>query len=72
MTKILVNPTHILDHLSHPVVQFLSSNPLELPCTEDKVYFTAPLKRDPIGNVPKSSGWRFLVFNNMGLDSIAP
>ena len=40
----------------------------ELPCTtEDRVYFTAPLKRDPIGNVPKSSGWRFLAFNNVAL-----
>ena len=46
----------------------ISKDPLELPCTTgDRVYFTAPLKRDPIGNVPKSSGWRFLAFNNVAL-----
>ena len=45
----------------------INLNPSEIPYTGDRVYFTAPLKRDPIGNVPKSSGWRFLIFNNMAL-----
>ena len=34
---------------------------------DNKVFFTSPLTRDPIGNVPKSSGWRFLIFNNLAL-----
>ena len=32
-----------------------------------KVMFQDPLSRDPIGNKPASSGWRYLIFNNMAL-----
>ena len=32
-----------------------------------KVMFQDPLSRDPIGNKPASSGWRYLIFNNLAL-----
>ena len=39
--------------------------------TEDngssRVFFEDPLSRDPIGNKPASSGWRYLIFNNKAL-----
>ena len=34
---------------------------------EMKVFFKEPLNRDPIGNKPRGSGWRFLIFNNKAL-----
>ena len=35
--------------------------------TGDRVYFKEPLKHVPIGTYVPSSGWRFLIFNNIAL-----
>ena len=35
--------------------------------TGNKVYFKEPLRHVPIGTYVPSSGWRFLIFNNMAL-----
>ena len=35
--------------------------------TEDKVFFKEPLQHAPIGTYVPSSGWRFLIFNNIAL-----
>ena len=35
--------------------------------TGDRVYFKEPLKHAPVGTYVPSSGWRFLVFNNVAL-----
>ena len=34
---------------------------------QSKVYFEDPLQHDPVGTWVKSSGWRFLIFNNLAL-----
>ena len=35
--------------------------------TGDRVFFKEPLGGQPVGNKPLSSGWRYLIFNNMAL-----
>ena len=35
--------------------------------TGDKVFFKEPLSGQPVGNKPLTSGWRYLIFNNMAL-----
>ena len=35
--------------------------------TGNRVYFKEPLKHAPVGTYVPSSGWRFLIFNNVAL-----
>ena len=34
---------------------------------QSKVFFEEPLQHNPIGTYVPSSGWRFLIFNNLAL-----